>query len=188
MSARSERDRVRSPRRAAGLQRAAVAVVGVLALLCWLTALALAAAPTVRSSSNSQLGEQVLVDARGHTLYELSPETSRHLLCKSARCTRLWPPLTVRSRSTKLIAGAGVSGHLAILTRAGGSPLQVTLNGHPLYRYANDGAAGEANGDGVKGFGGSWHVVKQAAAMSPTPMPQPTPSPPPPPTTPPYGY
>jgi predicted lipoprotein with Yx(FWY)xxD motif len=164
----------------------ALALTAALALAGSVTAVALAATPTVSSAANSQLGEQVLVSAQGRTLYQLSPETSTHLLCKSSRCTKIWPPLTVASRHTKLVAGAGVSGHLAVLRRSNGS-FQVTLNGRPLYRYANDAAAGEANGQGIKGFGGTWHVVKLAGATSPmAPSPAPAPSPPAP--TPPYGY
>lgn len=37
--------------------------------------------------------------------------------------------------------------------------LAVVLAGHPLYRYAGDGAAGDANGQGLSFFGALWYVV-----------------------------
>lgn len=143
-------------------------------------ALATGSAATVSSTSNSALGEQIVVDAQGRTLYTLSPETTHHLLCKSSECLKFWPPLTVRSSKTKLLAGPGVHGHLAILRRSNGV-LQLTLGGLPLYRYSGDQAKGEANGQGIRSFGGSWHVVSATSATSPatptTPTKPSTPSP-----------
>ncbi|HTB49433.1 MAG TPA: hypothetical protein VK701_00515 [Solirubrobacteraceae bacterium] len=143
-------------------------------------ALATGTTATVGSTSNSKLGEQIVVDAHGRTLYALSPETAHHLLCKSSECLKFWPPLTVRSSKTKLLAGPGVHGHLGTLRRSNGV-LQVTLGGLPLYRYSGDRAKGEANGQGIHSFGGSWHVVSATSATSPatptTPTKPSTPSP-----------
>jgi predicted lipoprotein with Yx(FWY)xxD motif len=150
-----------------------------------LAAMALASgnAATVSSASSSTLGEQIVVDAQGHTLYVLSPETAHHLLCKSSACLKFWPPLTVRSSKTKLLAGSGVHGHLAILRRGNGM-LQVTLGGLPLYRYSGDQAKGDANGQSIHSFDGTWHVLSATGSTSPaTPAKPTTPSP-----TPEYGY
>jgi predicted lipoprotein with Yx(FWY)xxD motif len=117
--------------------------------------------PTVRSATNAQFAEKVVVDARGRTLYALSPETTHHLLCKSSQCLKFWPPLTVRSSNTKLENGAGVHGHLGILRRAH-KVFQVTLDGLPLYRFAGDSATGAANGENIHSFGGTWHVISAA--------------------------
>src|SRR5271155_6258032 len=139
---------------------------GVLAVAASFAPVAFAAgAFTVSSAANSKLGEEVAVNAQGRTLYALSPETAKHLLCKSKECLAFWPPLTVPSTKTKLKAGPGVQGHLGILHRKGGI-LQVTLRGVPLYRFANDRAKGEANGEGVESFGGTWHAVTAASTPS----------------------
>jgi predicted lipoprotein with Yx(FWY)xxD motif len=122
-------------------------------------------ATTIDSASNATLSEQVVVSAQGRTLYALSPETATHLLCKSSECLKFWPPLTVPSRATKLKAGAGVHGTLGILRRAGGT-LQVTLRGMPLYRFAGDRAKGQANGQGIKSFSGTWHAVTASSSPS----------------------
>ncbi len=142
-----------------------------------------ASAPTVRGAGNAKLGETVLVNAAGRTLYALEGESSHHLLCRSSSCAGLWPPLTVRSRAIRLTAGPGVRGALGLIKRPNGS-LQVTLRGKPLYRYAGDSAAGQANGEGIRSFGGSWHAVTAAPAAAPTPAAAPmTPE-----ASPPYGY
>jgi predicted lipoprotein with Yx(FWY)xxD motif len=121
----------------------------------------------------------VLVSSQGRTLYVLTPETASHLLCKSSECLKFWPPVTVPSSRTKLKAAAGVHGHFGILRRSNGM-LQVTLNGLPLYRFSEDQANGEVNGQNFKSFGGTWHVVGDSgspSSVSPSSMPAPAPSP-----------
>jgi predicted lipoprotein with Yx(FWY)xxD motif len=137
-------------------------------------AFAAASTATLKLSTVSAtgLGKRVASSPQGRTLYELSGETSRHLLCRSPGCLRLWPALTVASHSTKLKLGAGLHGRLALLRRSGGA-LQVTLNGHPLYRYSSDRARGQANGEGIVSFGGTWHAVAAAPPATGTPAPPP---------------
>jgi predicted lipoprotein with Yx(FWY)xxD motif len=176
----------RRRRLATGIPGAAAAV---LAMAAFAAAIALAASGTVRinSASNSKLGERVVVNAQGLTLYALSPETTSNLLCKSSECLAFWPPVTVPSRKTKLKAGPGVQGRLGVFRRGNGQ-LQVTLRGLPLYRFARDRAKGEANGQGIASFGGTWHAVSASASSAgpgSPPMSPPSPPPSPPPG---YGY
>jgi predicted lipoprotein with Yx(FWY)xxD motif len=145
----------------------------VLTMAAAAVALAAGASSVVKSSSNSTLGETVVVSAQGRTLYALSPETTRHLLCKSTQCLSVWPPLTVSSRKAKLKAGSGVHGSLGILTRSNGA-LQVTLRGLPLYRYSGDSGKGQANGQGIKSFGGTWRAATATAGSSKTPATKPS--------------
>jgi predicted lipoprotein with Yx(FWY)xxD motif len=139
---------------------AAVALITVAA-----AALAAGSSLTLSSAANSALRHPVVVNSQGRTLYRLSPETSRHLLCKSKECLTNWPPLTVKSAKTKLKAGSGVKGKLALLRRSNGT-FQVTLNGLPLYRYSGDSAKGDANGEGIESFGGTWHAVRASSSTS----------------------
>jgi predicted lipoprotein with Yx(FWY)xxD motif len=139
-------------------------VAAALTLAGSLSALALAGGgSTVASASNSKLHEQLLVNAQGRTLYELSPETASRLLCKSSACLDAWPPLTVSSNKAKLTAGPGVHGRLGLLER-GSHEWQVTIGGLPLYLYAGDSASGQANGQNIHSFGGTWHVVSTSGA------------------------
>lgn len=133
-------------------------MVAGLVLAASLAAMALAAsAPTVSSLSSSRLKQTIVVNAQGRTLYWLSPESSHHLLCKTRTCFQFWPPLTSSSSHATLKAGPGVHGRLGIVHRNG--IFQVTLRGMLLYRYYEDHARGQVNGQGIKSFGGTWHAV-----------------------------
>ncbi|WP_245633650.1 hypothetical protein [Amycolatopsis jejuensis] len=49
------------------------------------------------------------------------------------------------------------------MTRADGSK-QVTLGGHPLYRYVGDSSPGQTNGQGLDVNGGLWWMVSPDGA------------------------
>jgi predicted lipoprotein with Yx(FWY)xxD motif len=133
--------------------------------------------PTVKAVKNADLGKTVVIEAKkGMTLYRLSPETKSHLLCK-ASCTGFWPPLTVKSLHTQVVKGKGITGKLAVFKRPDGT-FQVTLRGLPLYRFSGDGAKGQANGEGIQSFGGTWHAVTaKSPTSSATPAAPATPAP-----------
>ncbi len=172
----AQQRRIRPAGRRRRIHRLAVGITAAMLMFAGsLVALALAAGgpTTVSSASNAKLGEQLVVEAHGRTLYALSPETTHHLLCKSSECIKFWPPLTVRSHNTKLTAGSGVHGRLALLRRANGT-WQVTLGGLPLYRYSGDHASGEANGQHIHSFGGTWHVISATGGASPATPATPT--------------
>jgi predicted lipoprotein with Yx(FWY)xxD motif len=114
----------------------------------------------VKTASNAALGETVLVDAQGRTLYHLTGEQNGKFLCTSAACVAAWPPV---SASTSAL-GAGVSG-LAAVRRPDGSE-QVAYMGEPLYTFSGDRAAGEANGQGIRADGGTWLAVTTGASGS----------------------
>jgi predicted lipoprotein with Yx(FWY)xxD motif len=120
---------------------------------------------TLKVSRNPTLGRAIAVDSRGLTVYELRPETIHHLLCRKASgCFRAWPPVLVGSRAGRLVAAPGIRGRLGTIRRNG--LRQLTLGGRPLYRFAGDGGVrGRVNGQGIRSFGGTWHVV---TAASPT--------------------
>jgi predicted lipoprotein with Yx(FWY)xxD motif len=155
-----------------------------LALATVLATSALAGGTTVKlgAASNKTLGKTVVVNPSGRTLYQLSPETSHHLLCKTKECLKFWPPLTVPSRTTKLEEAAGVHGKLGLLHRSNGA-FQVTLRGVPLYRFSGDHRSGEANGEGIESFGGVWHAMTAAVTSPPS-----TTTPSAPTSSEPYGY
>ena len=121
-------------------------------------ALAKTGRTTLKTAHNSTLGKTIVVDSRGRTVYELRPETRHHLLCTAkSGCLQFWPPVTVRNAKVKLHKASVIKGRLGILHRNGF--FQVTLGGRPLYRFAGDSKPGQANGQGIMTFGGTWHVV-----------------------------
>jgi predicted lipoprotein with Yx(FWY)xxD motif len=102
----------------------------------------------VASADKAKIG-RVIVDAQGFTLYRFTAEAQGRPVCTGA-CAKTWPPATV-SR------GNGLPDHVATVDRPDGGGLQLTYDGHPLYRYAGDHSADDANGQGV---GGQWYAVK----------------------------
>jgi predicted lipoprotein with Yx(FWY)xxD motif len=135
----------------------------VLAALTATTAVAVGATtkPTVKASKNVAVGKTVVVEAKkGMTLYYLTGDTKGHL-CASSTCTGFWPPLTVKSLHTKVVKGKGITGKLTVFKRADGK-FQVALRNKPLYRFAGDSSKGQANGEGIKSFGGTWHAMPAA--------------------------
>jgi predicted lipoprotein with Yx(FWY)xxD motif len=104
--------------------------------------------PTVKLATTS-LGK-VLVASNGRTLYLFDPDgTDTSASQCTGGCASTWPPLKA---SGKLKAGKGLDATL--LTKGGGG--QVAYNGHLLYLYSGDSAAGQTNGQGV---GGVWHAL-----------------------------
>jgi predicted lipoprotein with Yx(FWY)xxD motif len=114
-------------------------------------------AATVGMANNGSLGN-ILVDSQGRTLYLFQADSGTKSACTGA-CATAWPPLRA---SGKPIAGTGITASkLGTSARSDGKP-QVTYNGHPLYRFANDQNPGNANGQGVNAFGGLWYVLSPA--------------------------
>jgi predicted lipoprotein with Yx(FWY)xxD motif len=90
----------------------------------------------------------VLVDSGGKTLYAFANDQGTTSACTGG-CLGIWPPLRATGAPT---AGPGVDA-----TKLSAAPSgQVAYNGHLLYSYAPDTAAGETKGQGI---GGVWHVV-----------------------------
>jgi predicted lipoprotein with Yx(FWY)xxD motif len=114
--------------------------------------------PTVKASKNAAVGRTIVVEAKkGMSLYYLVGDKKARL-CASATCTGFWPPLTVKSLHTKVVKGKGINGPLTVFKRADGK-FQVALRNKPLYRYSGDSAKGQANGEGIQAFGGTWHAM-----------------------------
>jgi len=101
--------------------------------------------------ADTDLG-QVLVDAEGRTLYVFDNDTGTTSTCEGG-CASTWPPLATDGDPT---AGEGVDAALLGTTDRGDGTTQVTYDGHPLYTYNADTAAGDTTGQGV---GGIWWVV-----------------------------
>jgi predicted lipoprotein with Yx(FWY)xxD motif len=109
--------------------------------------------PTVTIVKVPEIGK-VLADSNGMTLYTLTSNGAA-VAC-SGTCASVWPPL-VASGTPK---GAKGVKRLGVESASG----QVTANGLPVYLFTKDTASGQANGQGVNAFGGTWNVVKVTAA------------------------
>jgi predicted lipoprotein with Yx(FWY)xxD motif len=116
----------------------------------------------VTNTKGAVAHENIVVGSRGRAVYTLSGDSRRHPECTQANsCFQFWPPAKVSSAG-KLSGAHGVKGRIGVWRRDGF--IQLTLNGHPLYTYAGDSRSHVATGEGIKGFGGIWHVVKASPA------------------------
>jgi predicted lipoprotein with Yx(FWY)xxD motif len=120
-----------------------------------------AATGTAINIGSTKLG-QVLVDSNGLTVYLFLADKGTASSCNSASCVQYWPPVLTTGAPQ---AGSGVVASLLGTTARADGTTQVTYAGHPLYRFINDKAAGEATGQGVNAFGAPWYVVSPSGAQ-----------------------
>jgi predicted lipoprotein with Yx(FWY)xxD motif len=99
-----------------------------------------------------------LVDSQGRTLYLFEKDTGTKSMCSGA-CASDWPPSTTSGHPK---AGSKVDAALLGGSTRSDGKSQLTYNGHPLYRYSGDAAAGDTNGQDLTAFGGGWYVVSPA--------------------------
>jgi predicted lipoprotein with Yx(FWY)xxD motif len=159
--------------RSRNLRNLALVLVSVAAATsAVLVGMALAKSFVLRVANNAKVvntqaavtHENIVVGSRGRAVYTLSGDSRHHAKCTQANsCLRFWPPVKVAS-ARKLSGAHGVKGKLGVWHRNGF--MQLTLGGHPLYTYAGDSRRHVATGEGIKGFGGTWHVVKASPAQS----------------------
>jgi predicted lipoprotein with Yx(FWY)xxD motif len=96
----------------------------------------------------------VLVNADGLTLYWFAQDTATQSNCTGS-CATYWPPL----RGTAVAApGTSLPHGFGTIKRSSGQ-IQVTYDGHPLYTYTGDTAAGQITGNGLNLSGGLWWAV-----------------------------
>src|SRR5947209_634510 len=119
-----------------------------------------ASGATVNSASVTVGGAKttVLTAPDGHTLYYFTPDTAGGKPTCTGNCASIWPALT----ATNPTEASPAKGTLTIVSG------QVVYNGHPLYEYSGDSAAGQANGEGVMG---KWYAATPGLAAGADTMP-----------------
>jgi predicted lipoprotein with Yx(FWY)xxD motif len=104
----------------------------------------------------------VLVDGRGRTVYELSSASTKNLPCTAANgCSSTWIPLALPAGTSSATATGGARSSLLSTTSVGTSTFP-TYNGWVLYEFAGDTAKGQAGGQGISSFGGTWRALDAA--------------------------
>jgi predicted lipoprotein with Yx(FWY)xxD motif len=135
--------------------------------------------PTTASSSSAAIiktatatvngnSVTILTNAQGMTLYYFKPDTATNAACTGS-CAGNWPPLLFTGPGTPSSATT-LPGTLSIVADANGP--QVEYNGHPLYRFSGDTAAGQTHGEGILG---KWFVATSDLATQSAPQVTPTP-------------
>jgi predicted lipoprotein with Yx(FWY)xxD motif len=101
----------------------------------------------------------VLTNAAGKTLYWFAIDTSTTSKC-TGTCVTYWPPVIGKPTAA---AGTSLPHGFSTITRSGGQT-QATYDGHPLYTYAGDSAAGMVSGNGLNLSGGLWWAMTPAGS------------------------
>jgi predicted lipoprotein with Yx(FWY)xxD motif len=94
----------------------------------------------------------VIVDDKGNSLYLFTKDTGPTSTCAGG-CLTAWPAAEVTGTPT---VGAGLDQSKVSTTKATDGSTMIVYNGHPLYRYAQDMAPGQTNGENV---GSVWFLV-----------------------------
>lgn len=116
-----------------------------------------AAAVDLKTASSS--AGNIVVDAKGMSVYFFTKDVkdSGTSACTGA-CLTTWPPLLTTAATP---AAEGVTGTLGTITTPDGAK-QVTLNGLPLYHYAQDKNPGDILGQGVNDV---WYLASPDGEM-----------------------
>ena len=96
----------------------------------------------------TQISNGVMASKEGKTLYTFDKDVVGKSNCNGG-CAAAWPPFMVANPA---LAG----GEFSIVKRDDGAS-QWAFKGKPLYYFAGDAKAGDANGDNQ---GGVWHVIR----------------------------
>ena len=99
-----------------------------------------------------------LVDATGRTLYALAKDGKGQSSCYDA-CSTRWPPLLSPQQGTVQTLDPSIKADAIVDMQRTDGAVQVTYQGHPLYHYAQDPAAGQTNGQGIKDQFGEWYML-----------------------------
>jgi predicted lipoprotein with Yx(FWY)xxD motif len=111
---------------------------------------------TTITTKHAKLGTILAAGPKLMTVYLFEGDKASTSACMGA-CAQVWPPVTTAGEPT--VGGSAMAADLGTITRPDGTK-QVTYKGHPLYFFARDGDKGDAYGQGVRGFGADWYVLK----------------------------
>jgi predicted lipoprotein with Yx(FWY)xxD motif len=118
------------------------------------------AAAVIVSAKNVLGAGTILVNGNGQTLYMLTSEKGGKITCTDDNgCTKIWPDTELPKGVTSATAGSGIQPSLLGTVKSSDGALYVTYHGWPLYTYAGDGGPGQAQGEGINSFGGTWYVL-----------------------------
>ena len=106
-------------------------------------------AKTIGAVMNTTIGQPILVNAYGMTLYMFVPDGAATTSSVTGNLRVIWPysvwsgPVTV---------GAGLTASLAVAYQQPDRTRLVSYNGHLLYTFASDHVPGDATGQGLAQF------------------------------------
>ena len=113
-------------------------------------------AATLALATNAKVGQQIVVDSAGRTVYLFVPDGASSASRVPAAIKAIWPPVTSSGSPT---VGAGLDQSKVTVEVQSDGTRQVAYNGHLLYTFARDTAPGDAHGQGLAGI---WYVLSAA--------------------------
>jgi predicted lipoprotein with Yx(FWY)xxD motif len=121
-----------------------------------------AGASTTGTVISTQAGSAgaFLTAGPGRAVYLWAADGMNMSACSGA-CAAAWPP--VPATGTLTATGGAKASDLGTITRSDGTK-QATYDGHPLYYFVGDSAAGQTNGQGSDNFGAKWWLVAPSGA------------------------
>jgi predicted lipoprotein with Yx(FWY)xxD motif len=142
--------------------------------LSWLTAFALLllagvltgfalAGPILKSAPNKTLGKNIVVNAKGLTLYHLTSERAGKIQC-SGICATFWIPVLAPAKGKPALGKGVIRSKVGTIKRPDGK-VQLTYNGYALYRYYLDKKPGQTGGEGFATGTGNWYALSTAGAL-----------------------
>jgi len=126
------------------------------------------------AKDSGKLGK-IVADDKGFTLYRFDNDTAKPPKSNCEKdCATAWPPATATVADLKQLETVGVDAKLIGTVDRSDGAKQLTIAGWPVYRYFNDSAPGDTNGQGA---GNRWFAVTpegkkanvQAAPGAPAP-------------------
>jgi predicted lipoprotein with Yx(FWY)xxD motif len=112
---------------------------------------AIAVTTIVAHANPTQVANDLLASKDGKTLYVFDKDSAGKSNCNGG-CAVAWPPFAVANPAL-------VGGDFSIIQRDDGTS-QWAYKSKPLYFFAGDAKAGDANGNK---HGGVWHVIRSEA-------------------------
>jgi predicted lipoprotein with Yx(FWY)xxD motif len=104
-------------------------------------------------ADNATLGKKIIVDGTGKTVYMYMPDGTSKTSTVSASIKANWPPVKAAASTPKVSSDLDQS-KVAVDMQSDGTN-QLAYNGHLLYTFVNDTAAGDAKGNGL---GNVWYA------------------------------
>ena len=105
----------------------------------------------------------VVVDGKGRTVYILTNAAKKNVPCTDASgCTGAWPDLPFPDGTSAATAGSGINASLLGSMKLSDGETYPTYNGYLMYEYSGDSSSGQANGQGLKSYGGTWYVLNSS--------------------------
>ena len=139
-----------------------LAALAVLLLAGVVTGLAVAG-PILKRAPNAALGKDILVNAKGLTLYHLTSERAGTIRCTGI-CATFWIPVLAPAKGKPALGPGVIRSKVGTIKRPDGK-VQLTYNGYALDRYYLDKKPGQVGGESFATGTGYWYAISTTGAL-----------------------